>query len=93
MVHFVYALACYKENYGERIFRCYYIGETNDLQRRLQQHYENVRNHITDKYTGRFDWVEKVWHKQVPSREDGKRLERYLKPLSPNEKEDYFETH
>lgn len=59
----------------------------------MQYHYGAVREHNTDKYTGRFDYVKLIWSKEVPTRADAERLERYLKPLSPDEKEDYMENN
>ena len=89
MPYYVYVLECFID----REFRNYYVGQTQNLEVRMQQHYENVRNHVTDKYTGRFDFVKLIWHKEVPTREDSIRLERYLKSLPQNEKEEYMENN
>ena len=87
MAFSVYILECYID--GE--FSCYYTGQTNNLDERMQEHYEAVREHDTDKFTGRFDYIKLVWSKKVPTREDALKLESYLKSLSPDEKEDYME--
>ncbi len=86
MVFWVYILECFID--GE--FSCYYTGQTNNLKERMQEHYEAVREHDTKKFTGRFDYVKSVWSRKVPTRADAIRLERYLKNLSPDEKEDYM---
>lgn len=87
MVYCVYILECYIDHE----FRCYYVGMTSDLHQRMAYHIEAVRNHNTDKYTGRFDFVKRIWYKKVPSKVDALRLEKYLKSLTPDEKEDYME--
>ena len=89
MAFFVYVLACYIR--GD--FSCYYVGQTNDIYSRMQEHYDAVRNHETDRFTGRFDYVKKIWHKSVPTRKDALNLESFLKSLSPDEKEDYMENN
>jgi predicted GIY-YIG superfamily endonuclease len=89
MTYYVYVLACFID--GD--FSCYYVGQTNDLDARMEEHYEAVRSHDTDKYTGRFDFVKLVWHRRVPTREDALRLESYLKSLSPSGKERYMDNN
>lgn len=87
MTFWVYILECYIN--GK--FSCYYTGQTNNLNERMQEHYESVREHDTDKFVGRFDYIKLVWFKKVPTREDALRLENYLKNLDSDEKEDYME--
>lgn len=86
MVFYVYALACMKEGN----FRCFYVGQTNDLWTRLDEHIENVIEGLTKHFTGRFDFVRLAWSMQVPTRQDALRLERYLKSLNPNAKRRYM---
>lgn len=93
MPFYVYILKCYKGCGSKRVFSNYYVGQTNNITARMQEHYENVRNGDTDKYTGRFDWVELAWKKSVPSREDALRLESYLKDLNPVDKRNYMAKH
>ena len=87
MAFWVYILKCYIN--GE--FRCFYVGQTGNITERMEYHYDAVRYHNIDKYTGRFDFVKLVWKKRVQTREDALRLERYLKSLSPNGKKEYME--
>ena len=87
MDYFVYIAECLKD--GE--FSCYYTGQTNNIDRRKKEHIENVINHDTRKFTGRFDYVKLLWYRKVPTRGDALRLEKYLKSLNPDEKEDYME--
>ena len=87
MRFWVYVLECYIN----KEFRCYYVGQTGNITERMQYHYEAVREHNTDKFTGRFDFVKLIWKKEVPTRADALRLENYLKNLSPDKKEDYIE--
>ncbi len=86
MVYHVYMLACYIDG----AFSCYYPGQTNDIKSRMQEHYDNVRYHDTNKFTGRFDFVKLIWKKQVATRGDALRVERYLKGLTPPEKRRYM---
>ena len=52
----------------------------------MQEHYDNVRDGNTDRYTGRFDFVKLVWKRSCSSRAEAMSKERYLKNLSHSEK-------
>ena len=86
MGYCVYVLECYIAG----SFSCYYVGQTNDLNSRMEEHYDSIREHNTDSFVGRFDYVKLIWHKIVPTREDAVRLESYLKSLSPSGKRSYM---
>lgn len=87
--YFVYILACFKD--GDEYSRCYYVGQTNDLDIRMKEHQSYIDDGRTDKYMGRFDSFEFIWYREVSSREDAIHLEFYLKSLSPPEKEKYMQ--
>lgn len=86
MVFYVYILACFKE----RDFRCYYVGQTNNLQERMEEHFDNVREIATEHFTGRFNFVKPIWFIEVETRQDAIKLEKYLKSLTPPQKRDYM---
>lgn len=80
--NYVYILECYKKG----VFRCFYTGETHNINKRLMQHIENVKNKDTKKYTGRFDFVKLVWKRKCLTIADAKRLERAIKLLDHSTK-------
>ena len=82
MPYWVYILACYKG----RDMRCFYTGQTNNLRARLEEHNNNVRNGITDHFTGRFDFVRCLWSRKCETRNEAMSLERRIKELTPPEK-------
>ena len=86
MPFYVYILACYIR--GK--FSCYYVGQTNNLYARTGEHFDNVEEHHTESFTGRFEFVKRIWYKQVPTRVDALRLEKYLKSLTPDRKRAYM---
>jgi predicted GIY-YIG superfamily endonuclease len=86
MTYYVYILACFKA----KTFSCYYTGQTDNLNRRIHEHYKAVKLHITDKFTGRFDFVKLMWYRRVPTRDDALRLESFLKSLTPPQKRAYM---
>jgi len=89
MGYCVYVLACFIN----KEFRCYYVGQTNDLSSRMAEHYNSIRGHDTNNFVGRFDYVKLIWYKKVPTRADAIRLESYLKELTPSGKRDYMRNH
>lgn len=74
MVYFVYLLECYKK---EKL-RAFYIGQTNNVDRRFSQHKKNIENKKTKTFTGRFDKVKLVWYTECETREEAKRWEREI---------------
>lgn len=88
MVFYVYINEMYKE--GE--FFCYYIGQTDNLERRKKQHINNIKKRKRKTFTGRFDDSKLRWYEEVPTRDDAVKLEKYLKSLkNPKRKESYME--
>ena len=87
MPFYVYILACFKD----KIFSCYYTGQTDNLYRRTGQHFDIVCEKDTNHFVGRFDFVKLIWHRVVDTREDALRLESYLKQRTPPEKESYMD--
>lgn len=75
---------CYK--YGK--FTNFYVGQTNNIYERMQEHYAAVRDGDIDTYTGRFSFVKKVWSKLTYSREQALAIERKIKNMSHSEKWD-----
>ncbi len=84
MSYWVYILMCYKN----RAFTNFYVGQTNDFKARIEEHFDNVRERNTDRYTGRFDFVKPVWKKKVNTRSEALKLEKDIKGLSHSEKWD-----
>jgi len=94
-IFYVYVLAMYKEDDdGNLHYRNMYVGQTNDLNARLDEHIENVEEGDTSHYTGRFDFLRRVWYQKVyGSRGDALALERHLKQMSPPERIEYMQHH
>tara|TARA_Y100000310_G_C20390769_1_gene672634 strand:- start:24 stop:338 length:315 start_codon:yes stop_codon:yes gene_type:complete len=84
MSYWVYMLMCHKN--GK--FTNFYVGQTNDIEARMEEHFDNVRNGYTDSYTGRFDFVKLVWKWKVYTRLEALELERGIKDLDHSEKWD-----
>ena len=84
MPYWVYILKCYKD----REFTNFYVGQTNDIEARMEEHFDNVRFMDTDKYTGRFDFVKLIWKWRIYTRKEALELERAIKDLDHSEKWD-----
>ncbi len=89
--YYVYVLACYKRKNGCLHYSNMYVGQTNDLRARFDEHVDNVAEGNTNHYTGRFDFVRRVWYEQVyGSRQDALDLEAELKDMTPPERVNYM---
>ena len=75
---------CYKN----KEFSCFYTGQTNNFDKRIKQHCNNVKASKTRKFTGRFDLVKPVWKQKVDTRDEAKIIERKIKNLSHEKKMD-----
>jgi predicted GIY-YIG superfamily endonuclease len=82
MRHWVYMLRCYK---GSEM-KCHYVGRTNNILRRMNQHQKNVKEKRVDKFTGRFDYVELVWLKVCEDLEESKEIEMSVKKYTYEQK-------
>ncbi len=82
MSYYVYVLACIKD--GE--MKSFYTGLTKDLARRMREHRNNALGGKRKRYTGRFDDVELVWFKEVPTIKEAREEEKRIKGLKPAQK-------
>ena len=65
-----------------------YIGVTNDLVRRVQEH----KNHVIDGFTKRYNSVNLVYFEETSSIEDAIAREKQLKKWSRNKKNALLES-
>jgi len=76
MEYFVYIL--YSNNFNK-----YYIGQTNNLEKRIKQHNENEEfNSFTKKYR---PWI-LIYKESCESKSNALKLEKYLKSLKNKER-------
>ena len=62
-----------------------YTGMTNDLQRRLIEHYENRGN--SDSFAGRYFCYNLIYYESFDNSSDAIRAEKYIKGKSRSKKE------
>ncbi|MDP2927065.1 MAG: GIY-YIG nuclease family protein [bacterium] len=60
----------------------YYIGQTNNIERRLKEHNDNTKT----SYTRRYQPWQPLYKKEFPSRARAVKAERYLKSLKNKER-------
>lgn len=67
---------------------CYYVGYTSrSVSQRTKEHRRNIKNHRTDKYTGRFKSCRWVYYETYDSREEALAREKEIKAKHHDYKE------
>ena len=82
--HYVYIQKL--KSYNDK--ECFYVGYTSrSVSERTKEHKANIRNHRTEKYTGRFKAIKWVYYETYDTQEEALAREKEIKSKDHDYKE------